>query len=364
MSNLTTTLENANSTSTMSIEELLNSLSLDPLEIIITSFFLSFINLLGTVFCSISAWIFFKRQRFNDPVFFFYRLLCIVNIIHLAHNIPRGFIFSSRLFPSMNTYLCSMYNLYYSLVSGVLYHYEDALQIAILLTKMKHFIPFVKRHFTASPPKVSLALFLTCVCIDFPFVSSFSIGSLGTYYYFDSNGVKQTATYYRPVTSAFSMTPTGRSLSLFFILFLNFFLSLLIGVFLNIFSYVKYKSYQRQRIFEKEQLQMSSTHNSPVVSREIEQINERERIEHKIEKNMFHMALTLCSISIVSRILFMFIFVLFLFYFSVSSNNITSLVNYLIYTTVPTLAIFVFYSFNQVFREEIKNTIQINISSG
>jgi hypothetical protein len=91
--------------------------------------------------------------------------------------------------------------------------------------------------------------------------------------------------------------------------FLNQFLALLVGVVLNIFSYIKYKSHLIEKQRELEQLQMSSIHNQPTTSKEIEQQRQREKTERKIEKNMFFMALTLSSISIISRFIFMVCFV-------------------------------------------------------
>jgi len=334
-----------------SIGSLLDSLGLDSLETIFIAYFLAGVNVMGTMFCVVSAWIFFKRRhRFVDPVFFYYRLLCLVYIIHLAHNIPRGILFSNRHLPNIDTYSNSLFQFYYRAVSGLLYHYGDTLQIAILLTKMKQFVPFVKRHFTASPRKVSSALFATCFCINFPYVFSIKIVSFGTYSYYD-----KIENYYRNTNSDFGLTLTGRVLLIFFVLFLNLSLTLFFGVTLNILAYIRFKAYYK--LIRSELLEISSIHNRPVLSREIEKQNERKRREQKIEKNMLYMALTLCSISIVSRMLFMANFIYFLFYFDVSSSNIIFLINYSIYTCAPTLAIFVFYRFNQMFREEFRRSI-------
>ena len=102
---------------TMSLDELLNKLGFDLFKTVITSFILPFINVLGTIFCSLSFWI-FSHKKFKDPVFFYYRLLCIVYIIHLIHNIPRGLLYSPRYFPNMNTYLSSLFQLYHSILSA------------------------------------------------------------------------------------------------------------------------------------------------------------------------------------------------------------------------------------------------------
>ena len=118
------------------IDQLLDLLGFDMRKTLVVSFILPSMNLLGTMFCSLSAFIFFRR-KFVDPVFYYYRLLCIVYIIHLVHNIPAGLLCSPRYFTQMNSYFTSIYLIYYIFMSSFLFHYEDVLQMAILLTREK-----------------------------------------------------------------------------------------------------------------------------------------------------------------------------------------------------------------------------------
>ena len=113
------------------------------------------------------------------------------------------------------------------------------------------------------------------------------------YEYIDSNVVKQTSNYYYLGTSDFSRTLFGQILLGFTTFILNFFLSLIAGVILNILSYLKYRSYAKNKQTEFLELQMSSLNNRPTTSKEITQMNQREKTERKIERNMFNMALTL-----------------------------------------------------------------------
>ena len=264
---------------------------------------------MGAFFCSLSAYIFFHR-KFVEPVFFYYRLLCLVYIFHLIQTIPYGLIFSPKYFPQLNTYYISIYMIYFSSMSAFLFHYEDVLQMAILLTRMKLFFPFVDKHFTAKPQVISFVLFLVCVCIDVPFVFSFKVASLGTYLNTASKNTIET--FYYCVSSDFSLSPFGKMFLAFTTFFLNVFLSLVVGVTLNILSFVKYHTRTRQRRRDIECLQVSSIHNRPTTMREQEQLNERALKESVIETNMFFMALHLSSISIVSRV---FIMVAYVYYF-------------------------------------------------
>ena len=334
-----------------SLDELLDELGFDLWGSIMNTFILPPINFIGIALCSLSLWI-FSRPSFRDPIFIYYKLLCSVNIILLLHNIPGCLFFSPRYFPLINTYAKTFYQIYYIFVSVFLYHFEEVLQMGIVLQKMKFFSPFVSRHFIAKPQLISLSLFLTCFFINLPFAFSFKVASFGTYFYFNSNGVKQYSTLYLTTSSDFSTTSFGKILLGFTSFFLNFFLSLLFGIIINVLSYIKYKSFSRKRHEEFEQLQMSSINYLPTITREMEQLRERARIEHRIERNMLYMALTLCTISIVSRLIFMACFVYFFIFYSLSNTLLIELSTNTIYCVVPTVSFFVFYSFNHMFSDE------------
>jgi hypothetical protein len=130
--------------SLLSLNELLDQLGFEQWQTIINTFILPPVNFLGIIFCSFSLWI-FLRPSFADPIFFYYKLLCFVNIIHLLHNIPYGIFISSFNFPWLDAYAVSGYQTYYGTMSTFLFHYEEVLQMGILLHKMKQFSPFVKK---------------------------------------------------------------------------------------------------------------------------------------------------------------------------------------------------------------------------
>ena len=354
---LSTTTSTTITISMMNLDDLLSSLAFDTIKTVYVTFVLPIVNIVGLGFCSLSAWI-FTNKKFHDPVFFYYRLLCLVYIIHLLHNILRGLLYSPKFFPTMNTYLSSIYQIYYSSMSGILFHYEETLQMAIILTRMKIYNTFVKKHFKARPWIISLSFFLTCFLIDAPYaILSFKVGLLGTYFYTDSNGLKQSGAFYFPVSSNFSVTTFGRILLAFTTILANLGLLIVVGTALNIVSLFKYKSHVSERKQEVETLEVTSSYNRVTIRHEIEQQKQREKNDRQIEKNMLYMALTLSTISIVSRIIFMFTYIYYFIYNSNASNRIVYVINYTIYTLTPTIAIFVFYSFNKAFRHEFKKKI-------
>ena len=341
----------------LSLEEILDQLGFQTWQIAMNKFILPFINLIGIGLCSSSLWIFF-RPSFLDPIFFYYKLLCFVNIIHLLHNIPFGVLFSPVYFPWVNTYSISVYQIYHGYVGSLLFHYEDVLQMGILLHKMKLFSPFVRKHFTASPQLISLISFLACLVIEVPLIFGLKIVSLGDYYYVDSNGVKHYSTLFYLISSDFSKTIYGQFLLGLCTFFINLFLSLVVGIALNIFSYLKYRRYTRQRQQAIDELQMSSIHNRPTLNRELEQMNER-KIWERRKINMLYMALTLSSISILSRLTLISCFIFFFAYTPLSNSYVFYVINNLVNTLGPTVSIFVFYSFNQMFRDETNRKFRI-----
>jgi len=222
---------------------------------------------------------------------------------------------------------------------------------------MKLFSPFVKKHFSKSPQLVSFSLFLTCLCINLPFIFAFEVASYGDYSYSDPNGVKQTGSFYFLISSEFSRTSFGQILLGVFTFFFDLFLSLIVGIILNISSYIVSKSHVRKRQKEIEELQMSSIHNRPTTSREMVQESQREKIERRIEKNMLFMALTLCSISILSRFLFMIIYVYVIIFNTFSNSILIQVINYFIFTFGRFVSTFVFYLFNKAFRDEMNKRL-------
>jgi hypothetical protein len=339
-----------------SIDVLMTQLGFQTWQAAVVTFIMPPINLLGAVFCSFSLWIFF-RPSFSDPIFFYYKLLCFINILTTLNNIPFGVSLWPLYLPWIDTYVTSVFKVYDLFLSVLFFHFEDVLRMAILLHKMKLFSPFVKKHFSKSPQFISLSLFLTCLCINLPFIFGFEVASFGDFSYLDSKGVKQTGSFYYFIASEFSRTLFGRILSGLSTFFLNLLLSLIVGITLNISSYITYKLHVRKRQREIEELQMSSIHNRPTTNREILQENQREKIERKIEKNMLFMALTLCSISILTRFLFMIIYI-YVFIFNTFSNIILiGVISYFNYTIGPTVSIFVFYSFNNAFRDEVNKRL-------
>ena len=132
---------------------------------------------------------------------------------------------------------------------------------------------------------------------------------------------------------------------------------------LNIFSVCQYKSYLKERRSRDEEafrISLNSTNVSEIpIGGALERRKQRnltlkEREDRKAETNMLYMALTLCSISILSRFIFISCYIYFFFYSEFSDSLLVVIISYSVHTIVPSSAIFVFYFFNKLFRERFR----------
>jgi hypothetical protein len=101
-----------------------------------------------------------------------------------------------------------------------------------------------------------------------------------------------------------------------------------------------------------------------VTPRRPHRMTAKERSDRKAETNMFFMALTLSTISIVSRLLSIFSYILYFLLYTLDGTLILPIIFYSIQTFGPASSIFVFYFFNKMFRQEFKSKLtRLNISS-
>jgi hypothetical protein len=329
--------------SNVTLDELLDSLGFKKWESITNSIVVPILCFFGSVSCSISAFIFFLKP-FSEQVFFYYRLHSVLNVFTLLFNIFFGVCFSPRFMPNQDTYLCAVYNAVSIWLNHFMFHYLDVIEICILLERMKIFSPFVKKHFKAPPWTVSFILFVTCVLVDVPFLYACKPGPMGDYYFTDSMGVKQNGQLYNIIPTKIAFTFTGSLFLTISNLISNSF-TLIVCVTLNVVSLIQYKSYLTQR--RRTPRDVSSQPLTLVTKRKLKR-------ERRSEKNMFYMIITLCFVSIISRFAFMANFVYYLFDFTFSGGLVLNTLSKVIYNIVPSMSIFIFVSFNKIFRNEIR----------
>ncbi len=172
----------------------------------------------------------------------------------------------------------------------------------------------------------------------------------------------QRAKFYYFDNSDFSQTPLGQ-MSLFVTEFvLNLMSCICVGISLNVFSLLKFKSYlkrKRQEQIEEEMTIMSSstTHTTRQPTMTQQNLNERQA-----ERTMFYLILILCSISICTRVCSMCCFFLVLFFSTFSHRLTLMLVTYFIFSFLATFALFVFYSFDKKFRHYFHGIFSLSLT--
>ena len=151
---------------------------------------------------------------------------------------------------------------------------------------------------------------LKVITLNFWMAFAFKITPFGTYINIASSNnssIQEIGTFYFVQTSDFSSTLFGRFLLAFTQPFVGQFLTLVLGITLNIVSVYRFKSY-----FEQGDRRDKNEVKADKPS-------ERETINCQIEKNLFYMALTLSSISILSRCLIILSSFFFQFFTNISN---------------------------------------------
>ena len=196
--------------------------------------------------------------------------------------------------------------------------------------------------------------------INLPTFFLVKISKLGDYFYIDINGSIKKASFYFLNSSDFSQSLIVQFVSVVTYFILSIILSLIIDLILNIVLIIQYRGYLQFKRAEEVGLQLKyfDIQNSARVEVEVPyKFSKRRLNERKTEKEMLYMILTLCSVSIISRIVITILCVSFIFFYHIQSFLISGLIFTLIFTLTPTASIFIFHSFNKAFRIEFKKII-------
>jgi hypothetical protein len=137
----------------------------------------------------------------------------------------------------MNTYASTVYQIYYAFMGNLFFHFQECLQISVLLMRMSIFSKILKKHFKPlSPLNVSLALFVVCLLINIETAFTSKIVGLGEYV----TAGNSIGLVYDFANTDFVSSQLGSIIQMFTHFFLNVFCTLIVGITLNIFSFVQY----------------------------------------------------------------------------------------------------------------------------
>ena len=324
----------------LTIDQLLDSLGFIPFDVIAYQFGVTILGVIGIIFCTINALIFFKKA-FKAPVDDYLKVINLMNLSVSIMCVPYGFCFSPKYFLAMDSYKCAIVQSVYIPMSTLIFHCTGVLDIAILLERMKIFSTVVKKYFTLAPKKVCLLILALCLIIDSFYAFVFVPASGGDYVYLSSkDGTLKQNTFYYVGTSDFANSNVGKNLLITVYVVRDFF-TMIPSVILNVVSLVQMRTYFKNKAI---QLQLK---RSELNTKEAK----KEQKSRQTEKNHLLMVITLCCIAIVSRAVLIMNSVYYLF----STDYIATLSGALVDLAIafgPAVSFFVFHRFNRRFKKE------------
>ena len=339
---------NSSSLNNSSLNTFLLELGFDEWLTFTATLLLPTFNLLGITLGSINVWIFFccKEFRLDSSVHVYYRLLAVLFLFHSLLNLPLCICYAPMTY--FGPHATSIFLITNIICSSFLFHYEETIQIAILLSRMKLFSHTIRKYICYfTPLLVSIFLCLICMIIHVSAIFLIKVDTLSVL-----SLQSQTRTLYYLGKSDFSHTQLGHTLTVFNQVF-NLIFSLIASLTLNVISYVKFKRYIKEKRERVEQTRVQSIAEacSSLEATKALRVNQRELREAKDETNKFYMAFTFCVISLIMRVLIILGGNLFWFYdLSFSSMLSLMLAFYFVSTFTATISFFIFYAFSKRFR--------------
>ena len=347
MSNITN-LSSATSFPKLTIAELLALFGFSPFSILTFQFVLPSLALFGIILSSISFYIFMiKRAKFMLPLYFYYRLLNAVYLVQLTVVIPYGFCFTPLYLSGMNAYACRVFTIAYEVFAQFCMYYTGCLEIFVLLDRMRDFSDVIKKRFNLAPSLSSLAMFCVCVLVDAFFAFNYVPGTRFEYYDF-VNRTKVTGAFYVADVSPVASSAAGYKALLTLYAVRDLF-TLIVGVTLNVVSLFQFKRFLARRTQTLGVRQQQTTSSLPInfSAKKLK----KKTVSTNPEKNLFFMILTLCSVSIFTRLTLIATNAYFLFHNDKITLVLVTLTD-LVIVLGPCMSFFVFILFNKVFRVE------------
>ena len=335
------------SNANMTILELIDYYGFKPYEMIIFQYGMPGIGIAGFLFAALSCWIFFDTKSFHHSFYDYFKLISLLNTAHLLIYIPHGLCLTPRYFPEMDSHACITFVVVYNVFSNFFFHYTGVIEFAIVLDRLKNFNNFVKQHFTLSPRKTCLYLFIICVLINVFFVFVYEPKFAGIYYFTASNGHLRPNSFYLLGASDMAQTLAGFIVVLCLYLIRDI-LTFIIGVTLNVILLLQIKSFFIQRTIHFNMNHFDTMNLPPSNS------TDTLRLSKKRERHMSQMVFTFCLISCSSRMTLVACNAAFIMRHDHLSVTV-AMVSDLVIIVSPCVSFFVFYKFNKVFRNTFLN---------
>jgi hypothetical protein len=334
-----------------SLDDLLDSFGFYPINVYNYGIIIPIIAFFGCNLSILNLWIFFKKT-FSAPIYWYFRVISIANIIQLAFAIPYGMCFTPTYFPNMDSYSCTIAACAYIAYSNFSLHFVAILEIVILLERIKIMNSFVKKHFKILPEKMILLILFPCLLFNSIFSLAIFPDVGGDFIYNDSNGVEKVNTYWFVNSSPLVQSPIG-SICMIVFYFVRDVLTLIVTIILNIVSLYEMSKYFKNRnaIFRRHNLIHAISTHSPIDSTSNTVTLNHNLREKAIAKSQIKLVLIMCLISVVTRVISVLTSIYYLFsidYIAVLLGALSDLV----FVVGPSISFFIYYVFNKDFKKD------------
>ena len=329
-------------------------LSYIPMNDIIYLYPNTIITTIGSILNIFCVIIYFKKE-FNLPMFFYFKVLSICNLIQNLTGIPYCICSSYRIIIEEMERTCATYVTAFIAFGSLLTYYESVLEIAILLDRLKTFNKTVKKYLKLTPQKFSLILFVICLLINIFYMLVYTPEEF-VWYNYKADGTLEKKNVWLPLPSNFASSNIGRIFTIITYIVREFFTIIFtLGLSLFLLNYM--------RTYFKNKSKMSKM---PVLTAP-NQINnvQSDSIQQKSFKNMnkaeekFILSIILqCSLTILTRSTFFTCCVMALFNNEAFTQIWCAIADFNILFT-SAVSFFIYFFFNKLFKIEFLRLFNI-----
>jgi hypothetical protein len=302
------------------------------------------ITLLGTIFSILSIKIFFNG-KFTQPFYIYYKIFSIISLLHLFFGFFYSICYSPRFVPQDYQPTCVFYGNMFASFHFFCFFYTGLLEVGILIDRIKIFNQKVKTIFKPGPKWISTIFFSISLIIGIMSLFIYKGTDLiwYNYEYVNSTWVLTQHSIYFFDSSDFAQTQIGKIYVDALSIILNVPL-LLIIVILNIILVYLMRKHFRQTI--------------AIFNIQSNKLLQRENTKRKVSL----MAISLCSISIISRTIVLTDLIIF----NIDSNSISLLLialsDLFIFVNSGCL-FFVCFIFNKIFKQQVFQVLKIQTTN-
>lgn len=304
---------------------------------IIYMFVTSSISLIGSIFNFFCIWIFFSKD-FTQSFYIHYRILSINSFLHDFFGFFYSLCVSPRYVPTNYQYFCVQVQYAFVPLHLFFFFHSGLIEISILMDRLKIFNKTINKYFKLEPKKISIILFFISFLFGLSGIFIYKPIESTWYNYVNVNSTHKFERnfFYYLGRSDFAQTSVG-SIYVATLSTIHNIPLLIITIILNLTLVILMKRHARQSAIR------FNNNNS----------SQAEQKKQKANRRASSMAIVLCSISIISRMVSVIGIISYNLNPNILSQILVSLVDLFILADSGSL-FFVCFSFNKIFRGKAK----------